>query len=170
MNPSINEQPFLESLHELIHVIMRNSMRHLMRFAKQKNISIAQINILFRLCHKGQCGVSDLGEDLNISNAAVSQLLEKLVQQGLVERTEDPVDRRNKRIVITPLGERLVEESLQVQLRWLDSIAKQFTPEEQTQLTQAVQLLLQKISLQVEIKTNSAERTGRCSHSRTPNL
>ena len=105
--------PLVETLHEWMHVLMRRSMHNFMLFAKEKNLSMAQINALFRLNHKGACGVSDLGDDLGVTSAAASQLLEKLVQQGLVIRTEDPQDRRNKLITLTEAGERVAEQSMQ---------------------------------------------------------
>lgn len=170
MEPVPNENLFYETLHDLIHVIMRHSMRHLMHFARENNTSIAQINLLFRLRHKGECSISELRDELNISNAAVSQLLDKLVQQELVERTEDPLDRRNKRIALTQKGEELIVESFQARRGWLQSLTKEFTPEEQDQLIQAMQLLLQKFSSQVENENIFAERMGRCPRNRGNNV
>lgn len=136
-----------ESLHQWMRVIMRHSMHNFMRFAKENNFSMAQINALFRISHKGACGVSDLGDELGITSAAASQLLEKLVQQGLVQRTEDPLDRRNKRIALTEQGNRILQESIQARQGWLNQLADLFTPAEQEQLNSALQLLIEKSKL-----------------------
>ncbi len=139
--------PLVETLHEWMHIVMRRSMHNFMLFAKERNLSMAQINTLFRIHHKGACSVSDLSEELGVTSAAVSQLLERLVQQGLIERAEDPLDRRNKRIVLTEAGHRLVQQSIQARQNWMDALVERLTPAEQAQVETALQLLIEKISL-----------------------
>lgn len=136
--------PLSDTLREWLRVTMRFSMRHFMQFAKQNNYSISQLNALFRLRHKGACGVSDLGEEMGVTNAAASQLLDKLVQQGLVERAEDPQDRRNKLITLTEAGLRVSEQSMQARQGWLDQLAASLTPKEQRQVQAALQLLIER--------------------------
>lgn len=134
--------PLAKTLHEWLRVTMRFSMRHFMRFAKENNYSIPQLNALFRIRHKGVCGVSDFGEEMGVTNAAASQLLDKLVQQGLATRAEDPQDRRNKLITLTEAGLRVSEQSMQARQGWLDQLAERLTPEEQAQAHAALQLLI----------------------------
>ncbi len=134
--------PLAETLHEWLRVTMRFSMRHFMRFAKENNYSIPQLNALFRIRHKGVCGVSDLGEEMGVTNAAASQLLDKLVQQGLATRSEDPQDRRNKLITLTEAGLRVSEQSMQARQGWLDQLAERLTPEEQSDVQAALQVLI----------------------------
>lgn len=134
--------PLAETLHEWLRLTMRFSMRHFMRFAKENNYSIPQLNALFRIRHKGVCGVSDLGEEMGVTNAAASQLLDKLVQQGLATRAEDPNDRRNKRIALTEAGLRISEQSMQARQGWLDQLADSLTPQEQAQVQAALELLI----------------------------
>ncbi|MCA1899705.1 MAG: MarR family transcriptional regulator [Chloroflexi bacterium] len=136
--------PLLNTLREWLRVTMQFSMRHFMQFAKQNNYSIPQLNALFRIRHKGACGVSDLGEEMGVTNAAASQLLDKLVQQGLVTRTEDPQDRRNKLITLTEAGLRVSEQSMQARQGWLDQLAASLTPAEQAQIQAALQLLIER--------------------------
>ncbi len=136
--------PLLESLHEWVRITLRNTMHNLLRFAREQNSSVAQVNALFRIRHLGSCGVSDLGEALGVSHAAASQLLEKLVQQGLVERREDPQDRRNKRIQLSPAGERMIGSSIQARQRWLTDVCALLTAEERRQVEAGLQVLLRR--------------------------
>jgi len=122
-------------------------MHNLMRFAKKRGFSLAQLNLLIRLHYRGDCGVSDLGEDAGVTSAAVSQLLEKMVQQGLVLRTEDPQDRRHKVIMLTEAGRQVVHEALTERQSWLTQLAGLLTPEEQEQVDTALQLLIEKAAL-----------------------
>jgi DNA-binding MarR family transcriptional regulator len=127
-----------------MRLVMRRSMRNFILYAKEKNYSVAQLNALFRIHHKGACGISDLGEEMGVTSAAASQLLDKLVQQGLAVRTEDPLDRRNKRVALTEAGERIVQESMAARQSWLDRLADKLTPAEQEQVNHSLRLLIEK--------------------------
>ena len=48
--------------------------------------------------------MSAIATTLRLSPAATSHLVERLVRAGLVERREDPEDRRAKRVAVTPAG------------------------------------------------------------------
>jgi len=133
-----------QTLHEWMRLVMRRSMRNFILYAKEKNYSVAQLNALFRIHHKGACGISDLGEEMGVTSAAASQLLDKLVQQGLAVRTEDPLDRRNKRVALTEAGERIVQESMAARQSWLDRLADKLTPAEQEQVNHSLRLLIEK--------------------------
>lgn len=136
--------PLSASLREWLRITMRFSMRQFMQFAKENNYSIPQLNALFRIRYKGACGVSDLGEEMGITSAAASQLLDKLVQQGLVMRTEDPQDRRNKLITLTKAGMQVSEKSMQARQEWLDRLAERLSPAEQQQVQAALELLIER--------------------------
>jgi DNA-binding MarR family transcriptional regulator len=136
-----------QTLHEWMRLIMRHSMRNFILFAKEKNYSIAQLNAMFRIHHKGACGVSDLGEEMGVTSAAASQLLEKLVQGGLASRAEDPQDRRNKVVMLTDAGEQIVQESMAARQGWLVRLVELLSPSEQEQVNAALQLLIEKTTL-----------------------
>ena len=136
--------PLVQTMHEWMRVTMRHTMRNFMLFAKEHNYSMAQLNAIFRIRHKGVCGVSDLGDEMGVTSAAASQLLEKLVQQGFAVRAEDPQDRRNKLITLTEAGEQVAEQSMQARQGWLDQLAEQLSPTEQEQVNAALEILIQK--------------------------
>jgi len=123
---------------------MRHSMHNFVLFSKENNLSMSQIGALFRIHHKGVCGVSDIGDELSISSAAASQMLERLVQQQLVYRTEDPNDRRGKQIGLTEKGLAILRESMQARQAWMSYLAEKLTPDEADQVVAAMQILIQK--------------------------
>lgn len=139
--------PLAQTLQEWMRLVMQHSMRNFILHAKQLNFSMVQINALFRIHHKGACGVAELGDEMGVTSAAASQLLERLVQQGLAVRTEDPQDRRNKRVALTEAGERIVQESAAARQSWLNQVAELLSAEEQKQVNDALQLLIEKTTL-----------------------
>ncbi len=139
--------PFIRSLQDWGRIFMRRSMRRMMRQAKTNGLSLSQLSALLHI-YRGESGVSEIGKYLGVSNAAASQMLERLVQMGLVTRTEDPRDRRAKRIALTEEGCRIVEESLSARQSWLNELAESLPEAEKAKITEALQILIEK--LQVE--------------------
>jgi hypothetical protein len=76
-------KPFSEVLGEWAEVFMHRSFRDFKRFMDDSDLSPSQTNALMRLYHGKLCGVSDIGRHLGISNAAASQMVERLIQQAL---------------------------------------------------------------------------------------
>ncbi|MEJ5240327.1 MAG: MarR family transcriptional regulator [Anaerolineales bacterium] len=136
--------PLLETLHEWLRVVMRFSMRNFMLYAREHNYSLPQLNALFRIHHRGSCGISELGEEMGVTSAAASQLLDRLVQQGLALRSEDPRDRRNKVVQLTEAGHAIVREAMAARQGWLAELVDLLTPQEQEQVEAAIRLLLEK--------------------------
>lgn len=143
--------PFIASFQGWIEVFMRNSLRSFLLYSKETGLSMSQIGTLFRI-YKGSGGVSDIGEEMGITSPAASQMLERLVQQGLILRSEDPRDRRAKQMVLTEKGQQVLHESIRGQKRWLTSLADILSPAEQEQVAAAMRLLIEK-SAQLEQQT-----------------
>lgn len=132
---------FVAILHAWAEVFMRRSMRDMIQFAKSSGVSIAQLNTLMYLSHHNRCGVSGIGDHLGVTNAAASQMIERLVQQGFLERSEDPQDRRSKQISLTEKGRKLIEDGIETRRRWMEDLATALGYEEQELITQALVLL-----------------------------
>jgi DNA-binding MarR family transcriptional regulator len=135
------EQALTEVLQEWSEVFMHRSMRDFKRFMDESGLSASQANALMRLYHEGACGVSDIGSQLGFTNAAASQMTERLVQMGLVERSEQPEDRRVKQLSLTPNGRALVERGITARRAWMEALTAKLTPEQQALVAQALVLL-----------------------------
>jgi MarR family 2-MHQ and catechol resistance regulon transcriptional repressor len=136
--------PFVATLREWTGVFMRRSMHHLLLYSKDSGLSMSQIGALQLIHHRGVSGVSGMGSNLGITSAAASQMLERLVHQGLVARSEDPHDRRVKQIALTEKGHQVLQESAQAHLGWLDALASLLTPQEQNQVMMALTILIER--------------------------
>jgi DNA-binding MarR family transcriptional regulator len=71
-------------------------------------LTMSQFVALHILAQEGGLSVGTVAERLRLSPAATSSLLDRLVQAGLIARTEAPEDRRQKRLAITPKGSALI--------------------------------------------------------------
>jgi DNA-binding MarR family transcriptional regulator len=134
-------KPFSEVLGEWAEVFMHRSFRDFKHFMDDAGLSPSQVNALMRLYHGSLCGVSDIGGHLGISNAAASQMVERLVQMGLLERTEDRQDRRHRQLKLTEQGRALVERGIGARRLWMESLTANLTLEQQAMIAEALSML-----------------------------
>ena len=143
--------PFITVMQTWVEIFMRRSMRNFMHYVKKNGYSMSQINTMFHIHRIGTCGVSDVADHLGITNAAASQLLERLVQQKMVLRTEDPDDRRNKRIILTDKGRQTVAETMHARQMWIMDLEKKLNQNEKDQIISALEILTAKTRLLEEL-------------------
>jgi DNA-binding MarR family transcriptional regulator len=132
---------FSQVIRAWMDVFMHRSMHGWSHFAKSTGLSLQQFGILMQLHHRGGCGVSGLSEHFDITNAAVSQLVDKLVQGGLIRRDEDPHDRRAKTLTLTERGRELIQQGIEERYRWMDLLADKLTAEERAKVGEALTIL-----------------------------
>jgi DNA-binding MarR family transcriptional regulator len=118
------------TIRQWMEVITTRSMQERAHYVKSTGLSMAQFGIMMHLYYWKNCGISHLGEHMDISAPAASQLVDRLVQHGLVERTEDPNDRRAKQLALTPKGRELIEKGIDERTRWVDELAASLSPED----------------------------------------
>jgi DNA-binding MarR family transcriptional regulator len=130
-----------EVIREWSGVFMRRSGRDFRGFMEETGLSFSQLNILMRLFHGGRCGVSEIGERLGITNAAASQSIDRLVNMGLIKRSEDPADRRAKQLALTQAGQALIEKGVEVRSQWVEGLTEALTSAQQDMIITALTLL-----------------------------
>ena len=130
-----------QSLRAWMDAFMHRSMRGWSHFAKSTGLSMPQFSILMQLHHKGPCGMSEISGRFDISAAAASQLVDKLVHAGYLERTEDINDRRAKLLTLSSKGEELVQQGIEERYRWMNDLTSKLSTEEQIKVVEALNIL-----------------------------
>jgi DNA-binding MarR family transcriptional regulator len=142
----MGSEPFIATLQEWIEVSIRSSMRHLIRYARENGLSMSHLGALFHINHIGSCGVTDLGDHLGVTSAAASQMLDRLVQQELILRNEDPNDRRVKQIILTRKGHQILEKGIHARQGWLDDLAQTLSDSEKETVMEGMEILINKVN------------------------
>ncbi len=137
----ISTPQLIQTIRHFMDFAMHHSMRERAHFAKATGLSMPQFGILMQLHYRHNCGVSDLSERFDITSAAASQLVDKLVQSGLIQREEDPHDRRAKLLNLTEKGRDLIQQSMEERYRWVDQLAGKLTAEERAKVSEALNIL-----------------------------
>jgi DNA-binding MarR family transcriptional regulator len=100
------------------------SMHRMALYARSAGLSMPQLSLLMRLYHTGGCEVHDIGRQFEVSAGAASQLVDRLVQGGLVVRTEDPQDRRVRQIALSDQGRTFIRKGIAERYRWVDQLVE----------------------------------------------
>src|SRR4051812_17927581 len=92
---------------------LRNSIRQFIQLKiKENNINLTfeMLEVMFYLWRKDGSKQQELCDITFRDKSSMTCLLDNLTKRGLLKRTEDEQDRRNKRIVLTAEGHKLQDE------------------------------------------------------------
>src|SRR5512144_160780 len=125
----VSSPQLTQTMRQFMDIAMHYSMRANAHFAKATGLSMPQFSLLMQLHHRGVCGMSEVSERFEITPAAASQLVDKIVQSGLIHREEDPHDRRAKSLNLTDKGRELILRSIEERYRWVEPMIGKLTAE-----------------------------------------
>lgn len=105
-------------------------------------LTLPQMIVLHILKNAGSQPIGVLAGWIRLSASATSHLVDRLFDQKLVRRTEDPTDRRQKIVAITPKGEKLVERLAASRSAELSRAVAELDPALQTELVRIVETVM----------------------------
>jgi DNA-binding MarR family transcriptional regulator len=130
-------QTIAEILPEVMHRLRGNDPvpPHL------RGLTLHQLHALHTVLTEGDCTMGVLARRLHISLGAATGLVDRLIQQDLLQRAPDPNDRRIVRLQLTERGRRAHRRGRREAHRRIAARLSVLTPEEQTQVAQALLVL-----------------------------
>ena len=105
-------------------------------------LPIAQLRIV-RLLFGGSRTVTSLGEELNLTASAVTQMVNRLQDANLVLRLEDPVDRRIKHIALTEKARNLMRSRQERRITRMQKILETVPTERQQNMAEVLRELIE---------------------------
>lgn len=134
--PSV--QRVLEQLRALAEVIRSSHSRRWM----ECELTMAQLKTLFLVAQQPDRPVGAVAEQLGVSEATASHLVDRLVRAELVERAPDPHDRRRALCRLTAAGQTLYEELDSMGPQRFRQWLQQLQPQDLQALSQGLEALL----------------------------
>src|SRR5512133_1966147 len=125
---------------------IRLSLHDFNRYTRNAGLSLAQMTVLMHLYYQGPSEVTTFCEMMQITAAGASQMIERMVQQGAVQRNEDPSDRRVRLVSLTEQGRHLVEESITARQAWVEQLVESLPEEDRGRIQAALQTLNEQAS------------------------
>lgn len=106
------------------------------------DLPLAQTRIL-RLLFGESRTVTALGEELDLTPSAVTQLVNRLQEAGLVQRLEDPDDRRVKHVALTARADEMMTARRERRVARMRSMLEMMPPERQQAVLGALEELIE---------------------------
>src|SRR5207237_6836680 len=107
-----------------------------------QRLSLAKLHMLQALVEEGQpLPLGQLADRLSCVKSNVTQLIDRLEADGLVQRTSDPDDRRSKQAVITDEGRRRFRLGQTIKQKVNKQLLRDLSPAEQEQLASVLRKL-----------------------------
>jgi DNA-binding MarR family transcriptional regulator len=123
--------------------VMATHGRDIVQLAAEFELSFSQMKGMHSLYSVAEpVSVKELGDLLGLSLAAMSRAAEGLVQRGLVDRHEDPADRRIKRLTLTGEGRAVVQKLREVRLAGIETFVASLAPKERALLAKALEPIM----------------------------
>lgn len=124
-----------------IHKIMHAIKRDLTCKFQEVNLTAPQGMLIGVLARNKKMKVSDLSEQLQLSNSTVSGIIDRLEKQGLVERTRSDEDRRIVYVSITKKTEEEVMEHYKYAEKKLEDILGNASEKELDEILRGLSIL-----------------------------
>lgn len=99
---------FSNRVSEMMPIISREFFKHQTEFHKVK-VTIPQFVVMDILNRQGQMRMSDLARFINVTTAAMTGIVERLVRDGYVKRLSDLDDRRIIEVILTSKGHKIAD-------------------------------------------------------------
>ncbi|MBI5085947.1 MAG: MarR family transcriptional regulator [Acidobacteria bacterium] len=123
-----------------LRVLERELMRQLEGETACCGVTLAQCHALMELSF-GEQSLRGLAEAVDLDTSTLSRTVDGLVKAGLVQRTEDPADRRSVRLVLTAAGVERVGRIDEMCNRYYDGLFLRLREKDQRCVVRAVHLL-----------------------------
>lgn len=127
----------------LLEIVPRaiRRLRRQMRAQGTPGLTVAQLRALNYLRREPGAGLSALADHLGMSLPATSALTQRLVVAGLIDRSDDPTERRRIRLRLTPPGADHLALAQAAVRGWLADELAALTSAERVRLAGGLELL-----------------------------
>lgn len=113
-----------ETIERLTRRMFTRIILSLSRTLEEEELSVAQVATLHLVDERGEMRIGDVGEALGRAAPATSRLVDDLVAGGLIERREDPSDRRARVISLTAKGAKFIARAGEARVKTILDAAR----------------------------------------------
>ncbi len=105
------------------------------------SLTIAQVKSLFYIFNEGTTNFRQLAAAMKVTPSNVTGIIDRLVDQGLVSRTENPDDRRMLMLRLTEKGETLITHLRERRNSQMSAILSRMTEDELEAVLKGIAIL-----------------------------
>lgn len=147
--PALSCEECAATLMEMLPQVVRQ-LRAEMRRQAAPFLSLSQLRALIYLQRCPQGSLSQVADYLDVSLPTMSAMMQRLVERGWVERTEDPQQRRRLKLSLTAAGEAQLQQTLTATQAYLATRLARLLPSQRSQIQAGITLLAESLSEEAE--------------------
>ncbi|HEY9597289.1 MAG TPA: MarR family transcriptional regulator [Cyanophyceae cyanobacterium] len=125
---------------EVVPKVMR-FMRAEARQQQQPLLSLSQLRVLGFLERCPEASLSEVADYFDVSRSSMSAMIERLVQRNLVNRIEDPKERRRVNLTLTTTGTEYLHQVYQLIRSQLADVLANLSDAQLRQVMEGIALL-----------------------------
>jgi DNA-binding MarR family transcriptional regulator len=118
------------------------------------DITMAQAKLLYVVA-VGELSVSEIAQRLGVTVSTASGAVDRLVELGLLARSDDPNNRRQVRVSVTGLGMETLEQIRELSTRQLRSLFEQVGDDDLDIISRAIHIMADAVSASVASTTSA---------------
>lgn len=99
-----------------------------------ESVTLPQLRVLVLVASRSPANLNEVAAGIGVHPSNATRAVERLVVAGLLERREDPADRRYLRVQLAPAGAALVDGMMQRRRAAIGAILDRMAPEQREQL------------------------------------
>lgn len=141
VKPDPSERPAVQAALDAFDELQQRLMSvHAPDFAAL-DITMAQAKLLYVVTASGGSTISDIAQRLGVTVSTASGSVDHLVDMGLLHRVDDPANRRQVRVSVTPLGLETLEQLRELGTRQLRALYDAMTDAELKVVERAARIM-----------------------------
>ncbi len=122
-------------------------------FWEASGLAMPELRVMHALLRAPHRPIGELADELLMKRSTISGMVDRLVQRGLIERSDHPADRRVVLLMLTADGEQTLEQATADAAAFLEAVLQSMTDGEVRDLTR----LLDQFVSAVEAVTQGRE-------------
>ncbi len=123
------------------------------------DLTVPQIKTLFFVSNEGGTHPRRLAEALRVTPSNVTGIVDRLVEQGLLSREENPEDRRVQTLRTTKKGESALDDLRERRIGALSEILNDLSVDELESLVRGLSALVRSVRAREEVRNDENDRS-----------
>jgi DNA-binding MarR family transcriptional regulator len=143
MDQAIQSQQELIHFRQMLQILIRRFGLLEKEGAQCCGVTLIQSHILFEVQRQKNPSLNDISSALGLDNSTLSRHIQGLVEKGMVQRIQSPIDRRYVTITLTAEGQEYERQVANQMESYLQEILSHVPLEKKGQVLESIDLLLE---------------------------
>jgi DNA-binding MarR family transcriptional regulator len=125
-------------------ISLSKNMRRSFLARLPSSVSMLQVKVLGCISEHSSQNMKSVAEDLKVTPAAITIIIDKLASDGLIKKKTDVHDKRVTRLILTAKGREYLRHGMKIFREHIEEVTSVLSPTEKLQLTAILSKLVNK--------------------------